>query len=71
MSHSKSQISMRPLCSDLLFTSVDYIFGICLTKFLSWVVRVESRSYSSNYIKTIISMVSYCSKGAIQFCAVT
>jgi len=60
-----SQLSMRPLCLDLLFTPAYYIFLIFLIKFLSWLVGVQSRSYSSNCISTIISMLSYCSKGVI------
>jgi len=40
---SDSQLSMRPPCSDLLFTRIDYIFVICLTKFLLWVEEVQSR----------------------------
>ena len=68
---SNSQLSMRPLCSDLLFTLVDYIFVICLTKCLSWLVRVQSRSHSSDCIYTVISLLFYCSKDVIQFWAVT
>jgi len=37
---SDSQLSMIPLYSKLLFTPVDYIFVICLKKFLSWLVGV-------------------------------
>ena len=38
---SNSQLSMRPLCSELLFTPVDYIFVICLMKCLSWLVGFQ------------------------------
>ena len=38
-----SLLSMRPLCSKLLFTPVDYICIICLMKFLSWIVGVQSK----------------------------
>lgn len=71
MPHSESQISMRPICSDLLFTLVDYIFMTCLTKCPSWLVGVQSRSYSSNCISTIIYMLSYYYEGFIQFWEVT
>jgi len=65
-----SHLSMRPLCLDLLFTPVDYIFVICLTKCMSWLVGFKSRSNSSNCIFTVISMLSYYSEGVIQFWAV-
>ena len=35
MLHRESQISIRPLCSDMLFTPIDYMFVICLTKCMS------------------------------------
>ena len=38
MPHKESQISMKPLCSTLLLRPVDFIFVICLTKFLSWLM---------------------------------
>ena len=42
-----------------------------LTKCLSWLIGVKSRSYSSNCISSIISMLSYCFEGVIQFQVVT
>jgi len=71
MPHNKSQISMRPLCSDMLFTPVDYIFVICLMKCFSWLVGVQSRYYSSKFISIVISMLSYCSEYFIPFWVVT
>ena len=68
---SDSQMSMRPLCLYLLFSSVDYIFVICLTKCLSSLVGVQSRAGSSICICIIISLLSFCSKGVIQFWVVT
>ena len=62
---------MRPICLDMLFTPVDYIFVICLRKFLSWLVGVQSRACLSNFICNIISFLSFCSEGVIQFWAVT
>jgi len=62
---SDSQMSMRPLCLDLLFTPVDYIFLICLMKCLSWIVGVLSRDFLSNCICIIIPLLSLCSKGVI------
>jgi len=38
MVHSDSQISMRSLRLTQLFTPVDYMSTICLTKFLSCLV---------------------------------
>ena len=64
---SDSQLSMRPLCSDLLFTPVDYIFVICLTKCLSWLVVVQLSSYLSVFIYIVISLLFYYSKDVIQF----
>jgi len=43
-----SHMSMRHLCLNILFTLEDYIFVTCLTKCLSWIVRVHSRAYLSN-----------------------
>jgi len=67
MSLRDSQQSMRPLCSDLLFTPVDYIFVKCLTKCMSRIIGVQSISYSSNFIFTVISLLYYYSEGVIQF----
>jgi len=41
---SDSQLSMRPLCLELLIAPIDYTIAICLMKFLSWLVGVQSRS---------------------------
>jgi len=68
---SDSKLSMRPLRSYMLFTPVDYIFVMSLTKCLSWLVGVQSRYYSSNCIFIVISLLSYCSKAVIQFWVVT
>jgi len=35
---SDSNISMRYLWLNLFLTPVDYMFFICLTKFMSWLV---------------------------------
>ena len=67
---SDSQLSMIPLCSDMLFTPVDYIFVICLTKCLSWLVGVQSRSYSSNFFLVDISLLSYYYEDVILLWAV-
>lgn len=63
------QISMRPLCSDRLFKPVDYIFVTCLTKFLSWLVGVQSIPCSNNYICILIMLLSFSSKSVIKFWA--
>ena len=68
---SDSQLSMKPLFSYMLFRHVDYIFGICLTKYLSWLVGVQSRFYSSDWIRIIISLLIYCSEDVIPFLVVT
>ncbi len=66
-----SQMTMGPLCLELLFTPVDYILMICLTKWLSWLVGVNSRACSSICIYIIISLISFCFEGFIHFLAVT
>jgi len=71
MFHSDSQISMRPLSLNMLFTLVDHIFMICLTKFMSWLVGLQLRICSSIYICIIISLLYFCYEGVIQFWAVT
>ena len=71
MSLSDYQRSMRPLCLDMLFTPVDYIFMIYLMKWLSWLVGVQSRACSSTCNYIIISMLSLCSEGCIELQAVT
>jgi len=65
MSLSDSHLSMRPLSLDLLFTQLGYIIMICLTKCLSWLVGVHSRSHSSDYIYTGMSLLFYYSKDVI------
>ena len=62
---SDSQISMRSLCLNLLFTLVDYKFVICLTKCLSRLVGVKSKSFSGNFNGIIIPLLSLCSEGTI------
>ena len=47
---SDSKLCMRPLCSELLFTPVNYIFVMCLTKWLSCLVGVQSRSSTSIFL---------------------
>ena len=71
MLHSDSQVSMSPLCLNMLFTLVDYIFMTCLTKRLSWVVGVWLRACLGIYICIIVSLLSLCSEGVIQFWVVT
>ncbi len=68
---SNSQLSMRPLCSKLLITLVEYTFAICLMKCLSWIVGVQSRSWTSFYFSTVLSMLFYWSEEMVQFWAVT
>lgn len=71
MSLSDSQISMRPLCSDSLFSLVDYIFVIFLMKCMSWLLGVQSSFPSSDCIYTIISLLFYCFEYVIQLWVVT
>ena len=68
---SDSQISMISLCLNQLFTRVDYIFVICLMKFLSWQVGVLLRVCSSIYICIIASLLYYYSRSVIQLWALT
>ena len=68
---SNSQLSMRTLCLKLLITPVDYTFAICLTKFLLCLVGVQSRSWTSIYFSTFISMLFCWSGEMVQFWAVT
>jgi len=60
-----SQVSMRPLCLDMLFTPVDYIFVICSMKYLSWLVGVQLSPCSSNFICIIIPLLYFISEGVI------
>jgi len=71
MLHNDSQMSMRPICLDLLFTPVDYILVICLMKCLSWLVGVQTIPCSSNFICIIIPFLSFCSEGIIKLCAMS
>lgn len=68
---SDSQISMKSICFYLLFTPVDYIFVICLTKCLSWLVGVLLRACSTNWFCIIISLLFYYSEDVIPFWVVT
>jgi len=68
---SDSQISMRSLRLNMLFTPVDYIFVICLTKCLSWLVGVWLRACSTIFFCMIVSLLIYCSGDVIQFWGVT
>jgi len=65
-----SQISMRPLSLNLLFTPVDYIFVICLMKFLPWLVGVSLRACSIICFCIVVSLLFYYSRDVIQFWAV-
>ena len=67
---SDSQLSMRTLCSEFLFTPVVYIFVTCLTKCLSWLVWVQSTFHSSIVFSTVISMLFYYYEGVMKFWAV-
>ena len=51
MALSDSKLSMKPICSELLITHVDYTFVICLTKCLSWLVG------SSQGIEQVFSLI--------------
>jgi len=62
---------MRPICSDLLFKPVDYIFVTCLMKCMSWLVGVQSSPYSSNFICILILLLSLSSESVIEFWAMT
>jgi len=70
MLHRESHISMRPICSDLLFTLVGWIFTKCLKKYLSWLVGVQWRSWTSMFFSTIISMLFNLFEEMVQFWAV-
>ena len=71
MLHSESQISIKPLCLNMLFPHVYYIFMICFMEFLSLIVWFQSRSSSSNCIRIVTSLLSYCSEDVILFQEVT
>ena len=66
---SDSQLSMIPLCLELLFTLVDYIFVICLTKCLSWLVGVHSSLCSRICVGIIVSMFLFISVNSMKFWA--
>jgi len=57
MVHNDSLISLRSLPLIMLFTPVDYMSMIFLTKCLSWLVGIHSRSLTSIYFSTFISML--------------
>ena len=66
-----SQIIMRPICSDLLFKPVNYIFVTCLTKCMSWLVGVHSSPYSSACFYIVIPVSCFSSESVMEFWAVT
>lgn len=68
---SDFQLGMRPLCSKLLFRPVDYIFAICLTKCMSWLLGVKWRSWTSICFSTVISMLFYWYEDMVQLLVVT
>ena len=68
---SDSQLSLRPLCTKLLITHIDYTLAICLTKCLSRLLGIQSRSWKSIIFSTIISMLFYWYKEMVQFWVVT
>ena len=55
-----SQISMRSLFLNMFFTSIDYMFVICLTKFMLWLVGVWLRVCSTNCFCIIVSLLFCC-----------
>lgn len=58
---------MRPICSKLLFTVVNYIFLTCFMKFMSWLVGVQSSPCSRNFICIIFLLLYFIPEGAIGF----
>lgn len=68
---SDSQLSMRPLCSELLIAPIDYTFAICLTKCMSWLVGAQSSFWKCIFFSTVISILFYGSKEMVQFWEVT
>lgn len=67
-----SQISMRHLCSDMLFKLIDYILVTCLTKCLSWLVGVQLSPCSTrNWIYIIFVLLSFIPEGVIDLWEVT
>jgi len=71
MPNSESQISMRPLCSALLFRPIDLIFVICLTKCLSWLVGVQSSPCQCFCKCIIVPLCKFISEGVIELRLVT
>lgn len=71
MLRSDYWMSMRPICSYLLFKHVDYIIVACLTKCLSWLVGVESHPCSSKCRCIIILFLSFSFESIIDFLPVT
>ena len=68
---SDSHISMRPLCSYMLFKPVDYIFVTCLTKCLSWLVGVQCRPCPCFFKCIIVILCKFISGSVIEFWAMT
>ena len=68
---SDSQIIMRPLCSDMLFKPVDYIFVTSLTKCMSWLVGVQSRPCQCFCKCIIVLLCKLISKLVIELWAVS
>jgi len=62
---SDSQMSMRPLGSELLFKPVNCIFVTCLMRFMSWKVGFKSIPCSSDCICIIIPLLSFYFEGVI------
>ena len=68
---SDSQMSMRPLCLDLLLKPIDYIIVTCLMKCLSWLVGVQSSPCSTNCIYFLILLLYFSSESVIKSWEVT
>lgn len=66
---SDSQISVRPLCSDLLFKAIECIFVTCLTKCVKWLVGVKPSPCSSIFICIIFLMLLFISRSFMEFLA--
>jgi len=71
MVHSDSHISIRSLHLVLLFTHVDYMSMICLTKCMPWLVGNQLRSWTSICFSTFISMLLYWFEEMDQFWVVS
>jgi len=68
---SNCEMSMRPLCSNMFFKHVYYIIMTCLTKFLSWLVGVQSSPCSSNCICILTMSLSSSPENVIYLWEVT